>query len=462
MKVLILDGSLRGDEAAVAVGDLLARKLRHADGVVERRLLRDLEVAPCRACFGCWTQTPGICTTDDAARGVARDMVQADLLVLLTSVTFGGYSSALKKVLDRSIGNISPFFTMMMGETHHPARYDHAARVVTVGVQEVRDEAAQVVFRILAARNAVNFHAPAAASGVVVSGEGPDAAEAMVESLLEQVGVGPRGERPLRPAAESPEAHLTTAHLLEVGAGTASSGERPGRALLLIGSSRPKRSTSAALGDHLSLSFRRSGIAVDRLTVREVLDEEGSGRDALASALGRAGLLVLAFPLYVDALPAPLVAVLEWVAARGLPADRAVRVAALVNSGFPEAVQCTPALSVARRFAEETGMSWAGGLALGAGAAIDGRALDAAGDLARSVRRALDSAAVALAEGRPLTRAMVETMATPMMPAREYRLAGDRGFHAWAKARGTENHLADRPYEPCLATEPSWKRTPDG
>lgn len=172
-----------------------------------------------------------------------------------------------------------------------------------------------------------------------------------------------------------------------------------------------------------------------------------------------AELLVLAFPLYVDGVPAPLVAVLEWVAARGLQVDRAVRVAALVNCGFPEAVQCTPALSVTRRFAEETGMSWVGGLALGAGAAIDGRALDGVGDLARSMRLALDLAAEALAEGRPVTREAVKTMATPMMPARVYRLVGDRGFRSRAKAQGTESRLADQPYEPCLGAEPTWKRT---
>jgi hypothetical protein len=201
------------------------------------------------------------------------------------------------------------------------------------------------------------------------------------------------------------------------------------------------------LGDYLAGSLRRSGIVVDRLTVREVLEDEGLGRDASASALDRAGLLVLAFPLYVDAAPAPLVAVLEWVAARGLSTDGEVRVVALVNSGFPEAAQCTPALALIRRFAVETGMSWAGGLALGAGAAIDGRALDAAGDMARPARRALDLAAEALAEGRPLTREMVKAMAEPMMPAHIYRLLGDRGFLSRARAQGAEKRVADRPYE---------------
>jgi multimeric flavodoxin WrbA len=457
MKALILDGSLRGDEATMAVGDLLARELQGAECAVERRLLRDLDVAPCRACLGCWTLTPGVCTTDDAARGVARDMVGADLLVLLTPVTFGGYSSTLKKVLDRSIGNISPFFTTIMGETHHPARYDNVARVVTVGVQPVRDHAAQVVFRTLAARNAVNFHAPAAASGVVVSSEGPDAPHAMVEGLLEQVGVGPHGQRRLPSAAESPDAQITLEQLLEVGAGTVEAGtvgpgpsglrRRPGRALLVVGSPRRRRSTSAVLGDYLAASLRRSGIVIDRMTVREVLEDEGVGRDAFASALDRAELLVLAFPLYVDAVPAPLVALLEWVAARGVRADPAVRVAALVNSGFPEAEQCAPALSVSRRFALETGMSWAGGLALGAGAAIDGRPLDVVGDMACSVCAALDLAAEALAEGRPVTREAVQTMATPMMPADVYRLLGDRGFRSRAKLQGTEEHLGARPYE---------------
>ena len=73
--------------------------------------------------FGCWVKTPGQCVQDDPAREVARACARADLVVLFTPVTFGGYSSELKKAIDRSIPNLSPIFIRIRGETHHPCRY---------------------------------------------------------------------------------------------------------------------------------------------------------------------------------------------------------------------------------------------------------------------------------------------------------------------------------------------------
>lgn len=51
----------------------------------------------------------------------------------------------------------------------------------------------------------------------------------------------------------------------------------------------------------------------------------------------------------------------------------------------------------------------------------------------------------ALAEGRPVTRKAMETMAKPMMPARAYRLLGNRGFRSREKTKGTAKNVTDRP-----------------
>ena len=45
-----------------------------------------------------------------------------DLVIYLTPVTFGGYSSELKRMVDHQIQNISPFFTSVQGEIHHQRR----------------------------------------------------------------------------------------------------------------------------------------------------------------------------------------------------------------------------------------------------------------------------------------------------------------------------------------------------
>src|SRR5690606_3517069 len=101
---------------------------------VQTWTLRDEKVAYCLGCFECWTKSPGICRIDDAGRAIAASIIAGDLVVYLTPVTFGGYSSALKKAVDRSICLVSPFFTQIDGEVHHQPRYDRYPALLGIGV----------------------------------------------------------------------------------------------------------------------------------------------------------------------------------------------------------------------------------------------------------------------------------------------------------------------------------------
>ena len=141
---------------------------------VERVQLRDVFIAYCKGCFDCWVKTPGVCATRDGAGVVTRAMACADLLVLLSPITFGGYSSELKKAIDRSIGIVSPFFARFDGEVHHQPRYTRHPALLAVGVSEDRDPEEAQIFARLVARNAINFHAPAHAVCLVSRDDSPD------------------------------------------------------------------------------------------------------------------------------------------------------------------------------------------------------------------------------------------------------------------------------------------------
>ncbi|MGW8180458.1 MAG: NAD(P)H-dependent oxidoreductase, partial [bacterium] len=104
---------------------------------------------------------------------IVSTIVKADLLVLLTPITFGGYSSELKKLLDRAICLVSPFFMKVQGETHHTPRYESLPRLLGVGVASGCDIECQKIFKTLVQRNALNLHAPAC-SAAVVDGTGSD------------------------------------------------------------------------------------------------------------------------------------------------------------------------------------------------------------------------------------------------------------------------------------------------
>lgn len=161
MNVTLLNGALPGDPFTDALAGKLAHEYATQGADVTAWRLRDHKVAYCLGCFECWTRTPGLCRIDDDARAISASIIRSDLRVDITPVTFGGYSSELKKVLDRSICLIMPFFTRIDGEVHHKPRYPSFPQLRVVGVLPHADPEQEALFRLLIDRNAINMHAPA-------------------------------------------------------------------------------------------------------------------------------------------------------------------------------------------------------------------------------------------------------------------------------------------------------------
>ncbi len=190
MKALILDGTRHEERCFDDIHRSLTRRLATAGCEVESMTLRDMEVHHCVGCFGCWVQTPGECMIDDSAREVARTFIASDLVVFFTPVTFGGYSSELKKALDRIICLVSPFFERIHGEVHHRPRYRRYPRLLAVGMQPQPDRETEEIFTTLVARNAINLHAPAHAAVVVDSHQTTELVEEDLHSLIEGLELG--------------------------------------------------------------------------------------------------------------------------------------------------------------------------------------------------------------------------------------------------------------------------------
>lgn len=189
MKAVVLNGSQEGDRTLEVTERIILEELAEDGWDAEALILRDMEISHCLGCFGCWVKTPGICVIDDAGRKVARAICQGDLVVFLTPVTFGGYSSDLKKALDRSICLISPFFTRIKGEVHHKPRYARYPRLMAVGGLGHPDQESESIFKTLVERNSINFHAPSHVAGVIVSGRDEGEIRKEIRALLAGVGV---------------------------------------------------------------------------------------------------------------------------------------------------------------------------------------------------------------------------------------------------------------------------------
>ena len=311
-KVVILDGSGSGDKDLSPVLNVLSHVLQEDGAPVETFPLREMKLAHCLGCFGCWVKTPGMCVEADAGREIAKAIIRSDVTVLFTPVTFGGYSPELKKMVDRFVQLASPFFQMDHGEVHHPPRYAHRPRLMMVGVQRHANPHEAHIFKTLAGRNAINLHPPSYAAEVVLATDDADALRARFESLLTRSDALPFGDAAasLMPAPVMP------------GAAVEPVGAR--RALLIVGSPKTKEpSTSGVLGGYLLDRLKERGWETESLTLRASLNRpEGEGE--LLSSVERAGLILLVFPLYVDALPYLVTKALAVIAAHRRADSQAV------------------------------------------------------------------------------------------------------------------------------------------
>lgn len=224
--------------------------------------------------------------------------------------------------------------------------------------------------------------------------------------------------------------------------------DQKSRIVLLVGSPRGIDSTSHSLGSYLLERLADMDFDVSRFTIYLALRKE-QRLDDLLGATDKADLIILAFPLYIDSLPAAVIRVLELIAARrqGKSVTRKQRLVAICNSGFPESSQSNTALSICRCFAGEAGFEWAGGLALGGGEAIHGRPLPEVGSMAKNITKSLDLAAIDLATNGKISQQAVELMSKPIVPAWLYRMLGDHGFRKDARKHGVAANLNARPYE---------------
>lgn len=217
-------------------------------------------------------------------------------------------------------------------------------------------------------------------------------------------------------------------------------------ALILNGSPKAGNGSTAALSAILAENLRAAGLPADEMRVLPATRSE-AGLQALLDRIDAADLVVLAFPLYIDSLPAPLTLLLERIHARraeGTPAANS-RLAALVQCGFPEASQCDTAIGICRLFAGRSGFHWSGALAMGMGGAVgDGTNRMPGGG--RGVFEGLGMAAASLANGGDISDAAVARFGKQLIPRWLYLFIGNLGWRIRLRRNRATRSIAFRPH----------------
>lgn len=171
MKTVILNGERKNEKILDSIHEIVTNQLSDLNWDAKPFFLRELNITHCVGCFECWVKTPGICRFKDDAPQIAEAFINSNLLICITPVTFGGYSSELKKALDRIICLVSPFFMKIYGETHHKRRYEQYPSLMGIGVLPGSDPDSEKIFKTLVYRNSLNFHSPSHIGGVVLSNQ---------------------------------------------------------------------------------------------------------------------------------------------------------------------------------------------------------------------------------------------------------------------------------------------------
>jgi multimeric flavodoxin WrbA len=431
MKAHIFDGSPAGDPTGKRIAELLGAQLAAKGYDTEHIVLHDKTLAPCKGCFQCWLKTPGICIIDDDNRELSRKLIEGDLAVFLTPVGFGAYSPELKRMLDHVIANISPFFTRVNGETHHRKRYDRYPDLMIVGWLDEPDPVQESMFNHLAWRNTINFHAARRSWGIIDRTADSAALSEAIGTLvlkLEQ-SAGHQGE-------ELPR--VTT---------TEGMTQAPRKVLLLNGSPRMAKSSSASLGGYLLDRLATVGIETETIHIYSVLHEEGKRR-ALLDAIDRADLCILAFPLYIDSIPAPVLTLMHAIRERRVGKPMHGAFAAISNCGFIESAQNEHALASCAVFARAAGFRWMGSIAIGGGEGlVQQKSLSEQGGPLIPYKKALDRVADAFSAGKPVPDEARQQLGKSFIPAWIYRFVGSRNWKKKARLNGILEQIDAQPYQ---------------
>ncbi len=189
LKALILNGELSENKSLQSYTDTVVRAVKKYDVEYDSILLHKKEIADCKGCFHCWVKTPGTCIINDFSRVITKLFANAKLVVFITPIIYGGYSSELKKALDRIIPFISPYFTTINGETHHKKRYKKSPALIGIGINDQDDPEQENTFKKLVLRNSINMHSPFQDALVFKADQEMPLVSKKIEDLLESVGI---------------------------------------------------------------------------------------------------------------------------------------------------------------------------------------------------------------------------------------------------------------------------------
>lgn len=158
MKILLISDNPEHANTQDILHEDLIKKLKEKYTDFKILFATENDLKPCIGCFKCWLKTPGICIMKNSSQNISKDIIESDLLIFVTEIKYGSYSTAIKRVWDKQLPLLLPFFTIINNEMHHSARYKKYPNIMVVGYGENITVEEEKTLSSLVTANAVNFH----------------------------------------------------------------------------------------------------------------------------------------------------------------------------------------------------------------------------------------------------------------------------------------------------------------
>ena len=152
MKIVLLDAI----ENESGVSQVVRITLKQNGHDIAWFKLNEKNIRPCVSCGACGHKSPGKCVINDDMQSILHAIAPCDALVMLTPIRFGGYSSTLKKAVDRFMPLGLPLYMVKKGHLLHPMRYQKKF-LLGIGILEDKLLDQEENFKKLVANNALNL-----------------------------------------------------------------------------------------------------------------------------------------------------------------------------------------------------------------------------------------------------------------------------------------------------------------
>jgi hypothetical protein len=396
----------------------LRGKLEESGQAVTQLNLRELNLAHCTGCFGCWVKTPGECVARDDGPVVRRAMMAADFVLHASPMIMGYPSMLTKKTMDKSIPIVHPYFAVVHGEIHHQPRYERYPRLgLLVEKEKTTDAEDMRITADLFSRTALNMK-----SGLNFALDtGSEPGEVARAITQPGQGIMPVNRPDPRPGVQiSPPKRLT----------------------IFNGSPRGERSVTSFFMKY----FIRGFTSVDGNTCEVHSLVHLKDHEAFEQAYAGAECVLLGFPLYTDAMPGIVkeyIERLEPLTGRGKNPPMAF----LVQSGFPESLHSRYVERYLEKLAGRLGSPYLGTLVKGGAEAM--RSMPE--NMNQGIFDALFALGRGLAEEGRLDGALLKQAAKPervsWVYAHVFRLVANGFWDRQMKENQVLSERDARPYE---------------